>query len=99
MTGLSVLARGTFQEKLQWAFGLYDINGDGVITRDEMLDIIVAIYDLLGKMVEPSVDDATAKEHVHRIFDVRNLCVCDRACMRVQRNLNYCMRACVCKGI
>ncbi|KAI0242092.1 Kv channel-interacting protein 4 [Lamellibrachia satsuma] len=69
VTGLSVLARGTFQEKLQWAFGLYDINGDGVITRDEMLDIIVAIYDLLGKMVEPSVDDATAKEHVHRIFD------------------------------
>ncbi|KAK2178173.1 hypothetical protein NP493_557g02022 [Ridgeia piscesae] len=69
VTGLSVLARGTFQEKIQWAFGLYDINGDGVITRDEMLDIVVAIYELLGKMVEPSVDDATAKEHVHRIFD------------------------------
>ena len=82
MTGLSVLARGTFQEKIQWAFGLYDINGDGVITRDEMLDIVVAIYDLLGKMAEPLVDDSTAKDHVHRIFDVRpSLCVCVRACV------------------
>lgn len=25
--GLSVLARGSLHEKLQWAFNLYDING------------------------------------------------------------------------
>ena len=31
--GLSVLARGTLHEKLQWAFHLYDINGDGIITK------------------------------------------------------------------
>ena len=31
--GLSVLARGTLQEKLQWTFDLYDINRDGIITK------------------------------------------------------------------
>lgn len=32
--GLSVLLRGTAQEKLKWAFNLYDINKDGCITKE-----------------------------------------------------------------
>lgn len=32
--GLSVLLRGTVQQKLQWAFNLYDINKDGCITKE-----------------------------------------------------------------
>jgi len=31
VTGLSVLARGTVQEKLEWVFRLYDLDGDGVV--------------------------------------------------------------------
>uniref|UniRef100_A0A8D0A9Y0 Kv channel-interacting protein 4 n=1 Tax=Sander lucioperca TaxID=283035 RepID=A0A8D0A9Y0_SANLU len=38
--GLSILLRGTIQEKLNWAFNLYDINKDGYITKEEMLDIM-----------------------------------------------------------
>ncbi|KAH9491907.1 Kv channel-interacting protein 4 [Bulinus truncatus] len=53
--GLSVLSRETFQERLQWAFlSLYDVNGDGVITKDEMLDIVTAIYEMMGRYTEPS---------------------------------------------
>lgn len=68
--GLSVLARGTLHEKLQWAFSLYDINGDGIITKDEMLDIVSAIYDMMGRFAEPSIDEHTAKDHVERVFQV-----------------------------
>lgn len=32
--GLSILLRGTVQEKLNWAFNLYDINKDGYITKE-----------------------------------------------------------------
>ena len=71
MIGLSVLARGTLVEKLQWAFSLYDINGDGIITKDEMLDIISAIYDMMGRFSEPAIDEHTAKDHVDRVFEVR----------------------------
>ncbi|TNN71410.1 Kv channel-interacting protein 4 [Liparis tanakae] len=34
--GLSILLRGTIQEKLNWAFNLYDINKDGYITKEKM---------------------------------------------------------------
>lgn len=34
VTGLSILLRGTVQEKLNWAFNLYDINKDGYITKE-----------------------------------------------------------------
>ena len=68
--GLSVLARGTLHEKLQWAFSLYDINGDGIITRDEMMDIVTAIYDMMGKYSEPLIDEHTAEDHVEKVFQV-----------------------------
>ncbi|XP_045465681.1 Kv channel-interacting protein 1-like isoform X2 [Harmonia axyridis] len=65
---LSILSRGSLEEKLRWAFTLYDINGDGYITREEMTDIVNAVYDLMGKVSEPCVDDNTVKEKVDRIF-------------------------------
>lgn len=71
--GLSVLSRGTLQERLQWAFNLYDINGDGFITKDEMTDIVSAIYEMMGRFSEPMVDENTTKEHVERVFHVSSI--------------------------
>ena len=68
--GLSVLSRGSLQERLQWTFSLYDINGDGIITKDEMLDIVTAIYEMMGRYTEPTIDENTAKEHVETVFQV-----------------------------
>jgi len=68
--GLSVLARGTVHEKLLWAFSLYDTDGDGVISRDELLDVVTGIYDLMGNYAEPVITADTASEHVDRVFQV-----------------------------
>jgi Ca2+-binding EF-hand superfamily protein len=49
---LSVTSRGRLDEKLRWAFQLYDIDGDGTIGYDEMLTIVRSIYKMTGQMVQ-----------------------------------------------
>uniref|UniRef100_A0A8C4RM27 Kv channel-interacting protein 4 n=1 Tax=Erpetoichthys calabaricus TaxID=27687 RepID=A0A8C4RM27_ERPCA len=66
--GLSILLRGSIQEKLNWAFNLYDINKDGYITKEEMLDIMKAIYDMMGKYTYPVLKEETPKQHVEIFF-------------------------------
>ncbi|CAH2084922.1 unnamed protein product [Euphydryas editha] len=73
VTGLSILSRGTLEEKLRWTFTLYDINGDGYITKEEMTEIVTAIYDLMGKIVEPMIDDEAVREKVERLFQKMDL--------------------------
>ena len=64
MLNLSLLLKGTEEEKLLWTFKLYDTNADGFISKEEMEDIahsvgrfeheivhntIVKVFDLMGR--------------------------------------------------
>lgn len=40
MITLSVSSRGSVEEKLDWAFRMYDVNGDSGISMEELTDII-----------------------------------------------------------
>ncbi|XP_067857441.1 calsenilin-like [Heptranchias perlo] len=66
--GLSLLLRGTVNERLNWAFNLYDINNDGYITKEEMLAIIQSIYDMMGRYTYPILHQDTPFEHVEKFF-------------------------------
>ena len=39
MEFLSVISKGTIKDKLMWTFTFYDVDHDGVISRDEMLKV------------------------------------------------------------
>jgi len=58
------------EEKLRWTFSLYDINGDGFITREEMTDIVTAIYELMGRLPDECPEEEKIKGKVEQIFQV-----------------------------
>lgn len=80
LTILSKVSRGSVEEKLQWIFGLYDLDGDGLISKEEMLDVVGSIYEMLGRYTQPQIVEPhlAAREHVDRIFHVSK---CDRSCI------------------
>lgn len=68
---LSVTTRGTTKEKLQWAFSIYDINGDGSISSRELITIIKSI-----KSMADALDDHNATDdkilQIFKTFDINN---------------------------
>ncbi|XP_054453309.1 Kv channel-interacting protein 1-like isoform X2 [Anoplopoma fimbria] len=68
VNALSILLRGSITEKLQWTFNLYDINRDGYINKEEMTDIVRAIYDMMGKYTYPVLKNDAPKQHVEAFF-------------------------------
>ncbi|KAH0515350.1 Hippocalcin-like protein 4 [Microtus ochrogaster] len=67
---LSVTSRGSFDHKLNWAFEMYYLDGDGRITRLEMLEIIEAIYKMVGIviMMRMNQNGLTPQQCVDKIF-------------------------------
>ncbi|KAJ3009443.1 Neuronal calcium sensor 1 [Thoreauomyces humboldtii] len=73
ISALSVTSRGRIEEKLVWSFQLYDINNDGYITREEMHQIVEAIYRMVGNMVKLPLDEDTPDKRVEKIFTLMDM--------------------------
>lgn len=56
---LSTLLRGSVYERLRWTFKLYDLNGDGCISRGELAEVVQAVHELMGKRVGEENDKKT----------------------------------------
>ena len=57
LKGLSVYLKGTFEEKINFCFNVYDMNSDGVITREEMFQFLKT--SIMKTNVEEEPDENT----------------------------------------
>lgn len=56
------LLRGSVYERLKWTFKLYDLNGDGCISRGELAEVVQAVHELMGKRIPE--DDKKTRDQV-----------------------------------
>lgn len=61
---LSTLLRGSVYERLRWTFKLYDLNGDGCISRGELSEVVQAVHELMGRRPNQPEDDRKARDQV-----------------------------------
>lgn len=64
---LSTLLRGSVYERLRWTFKLYDLNGDGCISRGELSEVVQAVHELMGRRPHQPEDDRKARDQVRWI--------------------------------
>lgn len=60
LQSLSMASRGRVEERIKWAFKLYDRQERGLVDRQEMLCVVDAIYRLMGSMVQEISEEAEA---------------------------------------
>uniref|UniRef100_A0A914W2L0 EF-hand domain-containing protein n=1 Tax=Plectus sambesii TaxID=2011161 RepID=A0A914W2L0_9BILA len=68
---LSILNRGTVEQRLEWIFSLYDNKHRGYIIEDDFYKVISAVYELMGIQLHRAQDGANlreAQEHVRNTF-------------------------------
>ena len=65
MCAIDITLNGSSDQKLEWAFTMYDINGDEQISKKEMSQVVESMFDLLGK---DKKGQNNPRKHVDQIF-------------------------------
>jgi Ca2+-binding EF-hand superfamily protein len=69
--GYAITSLGTMRQKLDYVFALYDKDKNNSIDRTEMIRVISAMYDLLGKSKNDYPPERCV-EDVFSLIDVNN---------------------------
>jgi len=65
LCAMSVMTRGTLEQKLRLMFTIYNLDGNEYISRDEMLEIVQTIFKMIDKESE---ELTTPEEYTDEIF-------------------------------
>jgi len=64
MDFLSIISKGSEQEKILWSFQFFDVNQDGKITREEMIKVSESVFELMGT----GLHEKGKLEYVENVF-------------------------------
>ncbi|XP_050046405.1 neuronal calcium sensor 1-like [Dermacentor andersoni] len=73
---IAITVSGTADDKLNWAFDVFDQKGDGFVTLDEMINVVEALWQLHGE--SPEMEDyklhyiRRRTRQIFRRLDVKN---------------------------
>ena len=65
---MSIMVHGGDDEKFNWIFDLYDLNGDGYITREEMEDVVFSVYHLVDPVCSDEATNYCVSARVSHTF-------------------------------
>ena len=68
---VNITSSGTPEEKLKWVFKLYDVDGNGSISQNEMTKVVQSMYDMLTP--EESKTGERANEKTKEVFQQLDL--------------------------
>ncbi|KAM5135103.1 recoverin [Mantella aurantiaca] len=70
MIALHMTSSGKANQKLEWAFSLYDVDGNGTINKIEVLEIIMAIFKMINAEDQKHLpdDENTPEKRTNKIW-------------------------------
>jgi Ca2+-binding EF-hand superfamily protein len=85
MAALSITARGTLEEKLDWAFRFYDQDADDLITVQDVQSALEAIRTLVGPSLQEKMQEPA---ELFRLMDLRSNGQVDKATFKEAAKLD-----------
>ncbi|XP_063077305.1 recoverin b [Engraulis encrasicolus] len=71
IVALHMTSSGKTAEKLEWAFALYDLDRNGSITKNEILEIVRSIFNMISQEDQITLpeDENTPEKRADKIWD------------------------------